>query len=261
MLFRTASTSAPLCAALLLLPSALGAQELAHPSLTDAPSAIHSLPTAPEEQAEAAAKLPQRPSGELPTSAPPSTPKPRAPESLRAAARRLKLPLPLPQGRVEVDKSARTLELWSGKTLVKRYRVALGPSPVGHKQKQGDGRTPEGRFFICTRNSRTSAFHIFLGLSYPGLPDASRGVAVGKISPREFAAIRSRLASRQAPLWRTRLGGWVGIHGGTNASFAAKIRQKRGHADWTQGCVALSDREIEEIHAATILGTPVDIRP
>ncbi len=181
--------------------------------------------------------------------------------SLSVLARRLKLPLPLPDARVVVLKRQRRLELWSGARLVKRYRVALGANPVGAKMRQHDSRTPEGHFRICTRNAVNSAFHIFLGLSYPGVPDAARGVNSGAISWREYALIQRKLASRAAPLWETRLGGWVGIHGGTDSHFARQQAQKRGRSDWTAGCVALTDVEIEEIYAATQMGTLVWIKP
>ena len=249
-------------------------------------AAIHALPPAPSPEpnvqaapAEKTAPVSSPTTGlpttkllppKIPSEAKPAEAKPApvaAPskvpqnESLRDAAARLKLPLPLPQSRVVVLKAKRRLEVWNGDTFVKSYRVALGGKPTGHKARQGDGRTPEGEFFICTRNAQTSAFHIFLGLSYPAMPDATRGLKNRAISEREFRIIRSRLASRGAPLWRTRLGGWVGIHGGTNEKFARKQSQKRGSPDWTAGCVALTNREIEEIHAATKLGTPVSVRP
>lgn len=182
-------------------------------------------------------------------------------EPLSAVARQKKLALPLKDARVVILKSQRRLDLYSGNTLVKSYRVSLGSNPNGHKQRQGDGRTPEGRYFICTRNSTNSAFHVFLGLSYPAAPDAKRAVNNKQISWREYQLINQRLASRSAPLWETRLGGWVGIHGGTDAGFAQKKMRARGSRDWTAGCIALTDRQIEEIHAATKLGTPVDIRP
>jgi hypothetical protein len=183
------------------------------------------------------------------------------PESLQAAVTRLKLKLPLPKAHIVVTKSRRRLDLYSGKTLVKSYTVALGANPVGAKRSQGDKRTPEGQFYICTRNATNSAFHIFLGLSYPALPDATRAVNHKAITWREYQVIRQRLASRGAPLWSTRLGGWVGIHGGTDAPFAQRRMQERGSHDWTAGCIAVTNHEIEEIYRATRLGTPVLVRP
>ncbi len=182
-------------------------------------------------------------------------------ESLRAALTRMNLPLPLPNARIIISKAQRTLELFSGEVLVKTYRVALGPNPDGHKQNQGDGRTPEGQFYICTRNAKSSDFHIFLGLSYPALPDATRAVNEKIITWRDYQIIRQRLASRGAPLWETRLGGWVGIHGGSDGTFAARKKRERSTNDWTAGCVALTDKEISELYAATTMGTSVLIRP
>lgn len=182
-------------------------------------------------------------------------------EPLSQIARRMNKSLPLKAGRVVVLKSQRTLQLFDGPTLLKTYGVALGPRPSGHKQKRGDGRTPEGEYFVCTRNAKTSAFHIFLGLSYPALPDATRGLKSKSITPRQAQLIRSRQASRSAPPWNTKLGGWVGIHGGGDAPFASRVMSKRNSMDWTAGCVAVTDREIEEISAALKVGARVSIRP
>jgi len=182
-------------------------------------------------------------------------------EPLHDLTKRLNVALPLPQGRIVINKAQRRLDLYNGDVLLKSYNAALGPNPVGAKQEQGDGRTPEGQFYICTRNSRTSAFHIFLGLSYPALPDAKKAVKKKTISPREFQIIRQRLASRGAPPWETRLGGWVGIHGGTDAAFAKRTMKTRKSHDWTAGCVGLTNREIDELFSATIIGTPVLVKP
>jgi hypothetical protein len=182
-------------------------------------------------------------------------------ENLAVIARRKGLALPLPQAYIVIDKSQRRLDLMSGSTLVKSYAVALGKNPRGAKSAQGDGRTPEGHFYLCTRNATSSAFHIFLGLSYPALPDAKRAVNNKQISWREYQVINQRLASRGTPPWETSLGGWVGIHGGTDGSFAQKKMRERGSGDWTAGCIGLTNAQIEEIYAATRLGTPVDIVP
>ena len=255
-----------LCAAgALLFVSAVSAlaQESAPPDAqSDAETArrvIERLPPPPSAAPEPLlpAETPP-PTAEIPAPTPTAPP---AAETLRAAIARLKLPLPLPQARIVVTKSRRALELFNGDTLVKSYRTALGANPSGHKQSQGDGRTPEGQFFICTRNAKDSAFHIFLGLSYPALPDATRAVNSKIISWREYQVIRQRLASRGAPLWGTRLGGWVGIHGGSDGKFAQRKMQQRGCPDWTAGCVALTDSEIAELYSATKIGTPVLVRP
>jgi hypothetical protein len=182
-------------------------------------------------------------------------------EPLATLAARRGLDLPLPDANIVVYKAQRRLDIRSGGAILKSYRVALGANPAGDKTRQGDSRTPEGEFFLCTRNSTTSAFHIFLGLSYPALPDAERGLRAGLIEHSEYDAIRTRLAAGQAPLWETNLGGWVGIHGGSDAPFAQKKRRERGNADWTAGCIAVTDAEVEELYAATRLRTPVLVLP
>ena len=180
---------------------------------------------------------------------------------LRYIVDRIKLALPLREARIVITKHLRKLDLYSGDSIVKSYHVALGENPDGNKMQRGDGRTPEGQFYICTRNGKDSAFHIFLGLSYPAIPDAKRAIEEKQITWNQYHSIRGQLTSRGAPLWNTPLGGWIGIHGGSDDAFAAKMRKKRDSADWTAGCVALTNKEIEEIAAATQMGTPVTIVP
>jgi murein L,D-transpeptidase YafK len=148
--------------------------------------------------------------------------------------------------RIVIDKTARRLELWSGDELVKTFPIALGDEPGLDKVRQGDHRTPEGEFYVCTRNDR-SRFHLFLGLSYPSLEDATRGLETRLISRREYDAIVSANRRRVRPPWDTGLGGEVGIHGGGTGS------------DWTWGCVALENSAIEELWAVFPIGTPVRI--
>ena len=156
------------------------------------------------------------------------------------------LPWPPPDVRIEIDKSERSLVLFSGDAPVKRYRVGLG-EPAGDKLQQGDRRTHNGRFQVVTRNDR-SQYHLFLGLSYPDAEDARRGLASGLISQTEARAIEDADRAGWQPSWNTRLGGAIGIHGGG------------GESDWTLGCVAVSNAEIEEIWAVTRMGTVVEVR-
>lgn len=157
--------------------------------------------------------------------------------------------LPLPQARVVIRKQARQLGLYAGERLVKTYRVTLGRHPAGAKQRQGDGATPEGRYFICTRNPR-SRFHLFLGLSYPNAADAARGLENRLIGEVPCAAMTAAEAARQRPPWDTPLGGEIGIHGGGTQP-----------PDWTHGCIAVADEDIEELWLATEMGSPVEILP
>lgn len=137
--------------------------------------------------------------------------------------------------RVIVEKGARTLTLFRDGTALKTYRVALGQAPVGHKEEEGDGRTPEGLYQIDFHKA-DSDYHLALHISYPNARDTER------------ANLRGVLP-----------GGDIMIHGlrnGTGAIGAAhRLR------DWTAGCIAVTDDEIEEIWRAVDDGTPIEIRP
>lgn len=162
------------------------------------------------------------------------------------ATARLPVSLPLTSPRIVIAKSARTLTLLDGDRAIRRYRIGLGSNPLTDKEREGDGCTPEGNFYVCGRNSR-SRFHLSLHISYPDPGDAARGVAAGLISLADAEAIRTAHAHRCVPPQRTALGGELFIHGGG------------GHRDWTRGCVAVGDDEIEELFAAVPDGAPVTI--
>jgi murein L,D-transpeptidase YafK len=149
---------------------------------------------------------------------------------------------------VVIHKADRMLGLYVDGKLSAAYRIALGRSPEGPKQREGDGRTPEGEYYICARNPH-SRFHLFLGISYPNAEDAERAFRDKLISAEEHTAIREAAAARRQPPWDTRLGGEIGLHGS-----GAK-------ADWTLGCVALEDEVIEALWEVLRLGDPVIISP
>ena len=147
-----------------------------------------------------------------------------------------------------VRKTARTLELYDGGRLVKTYKMVLGFAPEGDKEIEGDGRTPEGEFYVVIKNDKSS-FHLSLGLSYPGVEDAERGFSQKLISARERDQILSAISKKKMPPQKTRLGGEIYIHGGGTAN------------DWTAGCVALENRDISELFRVIPLGTTVTILP
>jgi hypothetical protein len=254
-LFRHAPLSQTSCLAVLLLglfSRPLGAQS----ELDLLPPAPAPTPTrAPLSSATTATRARLAPTSKRAVKPRPAT------NRLEEGASSAPLRFPLASPRIVILKSHRRLELYDGTKLVKTYRVSLGANPQGQKTQRGDGRTPEGNFFICTRNDSTTAFHRFMGLSYPALPDAKNGLVRGQISAREYLAITRRLSSRTAPLWGTRLGGWVGIHGEGSGRVALKERRERNSADWTAGCIALSNAEAAELFRATRIGTLVTIRP
>lgn len=178
--------------------------------------------------------------------APATAPGPRA--SLPEACRAVGLPYPPPQPGVVIYKRKRLLHLLSGTKLVKEYPVVLGTSPEGDKEREGDRRTPEGSFYVCTRVDR-SQFVRFLGISYPAPDDARRALRARRITRGQYTAILRAHAARLQPPWNTPLGGAVGIHGGGTAS------------DWTWGCIALENPDIEELYTALTIGTRVRIEP
>jgi murein L,D-transpeptidase YafK len=164
------------------------------------------------------------------------------------AINRRPLKLPLSQPEIVVEKGARRLTLYSGGERVRVFPVALGFESSGDKMKQGDGRTPEGDFYVCMKNER-SKFYLSLGLSYPNAEDAERGLRDGLITRAQHRQITSAIARGAKPPWNTALGGEIFIHGGGTAS------------DWTWGCVALANEQVKELFDAVPLGTHVRIEP
>jgi murein L,D-transpeptidase YafK len=139
-----------------------------------------------------------------------------------------------PVDRVVVLKKEHVLQLLSQGKVVKTYKVALGGDPVGPKTRQGDHKTPEGVYVLDFRNAH-SQFYKSIHISYP--------------NERERAAARRKGVSP---------GGDVFVHGLPNGygSIGAAHRLK----DWTDGCIAVTDEEIDEIWLAVADGTPIDIR-
>lgn len=136
---------------------------------------------------------------------------------------------------VVVEKAAHKLTLYRDGVALKGYRIALGFAPEGAKQHEGDGRTPEGAYVIDRRNPK-SQFHLSLHISYPNAQDRVRAAEAG-IDP----------------------GGDIFLHGlpnglgGMGAAFNLR--------DWTLGCIAVTNSEVEEIWAAVPDGTPIEIKP
>jgi lipoprotein-anchoring transpeptidase ErfK/SrfK len=156
------------------------------------------------------------------------------------------LKLPLVQPVIVVEKGARRLTLYSNGERVRVFTVALGFEPSGDKVRQGDGRTPEGEFYVCMKNDK-SKFYLSLGLSYPNAEDAERGLRDGIINRAQHKQIVNAVERGAKPPWNTALGGEIFIHGGGTAS------------DWTWGCVALANEHIKELFDAVPLGTHVRI--
>jgi murein L,D-transpeptidase YafK len=143
--------------------------------------------------------------------------------------------LPPQADRIVIVKSQRTMTLLRNGVALKTYKVALGHEPQGAKTKQGDNRTPEGLYAIDLRNPH-SQFHLALRISYPNATDREHARRLG-VDP----------------------GGAIMIHG-LPASYAWMGALHR-QTDWTLGCVAVTNPEIEEIWSMVPLGTAVEIKP
>ena len=137
--------------------------------------------------------------------------------------------------KVIINKAKRELLLMRGGKAIKSYAVALGRNPVGPKTRQGDGKTPEGPYSISGRNA-ASAFHRALRISYPNSADRARAKTLGA-----------------AP------GGDIMIHGLPNGQ--GHIGKAHRLTDWTEGCIAVTNAEIEEIWGMVADGTKVEINP
>ncbi|MDO5756459.1 MAG: L,D-transpeptidase family protein [Rhodobacterales bacterium] len=132
---------------------------------------------------------------------------------------------------VVLQKTQRKMYLLHNDKVLKDYDFDLGFMPVGHKSEEGDGRTPEGTYLIDRRNPE-SKFHLSIGISYPNVVDRAQAYSLGK-----------------------RPGGDIFIHGQPNGT---KGRQAR---DWTAGCVAVTNKEMEWIYAMVKDGTPITLYP
>jgi len=153
-----------------------------------------------------------------------------------------------PRPIIRIKKKERLLRFEPAIGEAREFRCALGGAPEGDKERQGDSRTPEGEHYVAWKNPN-SAFHLFLGLSYPMIHHAALGRQSGLIDTATEEEIRRKVKARRQPPQHTKLGGWVGIHGGGSS------------ADWTLGCIAVTDEEIEWIYARAEVGDKVIIEP
>lgn len=154
---------------------------------------------------------------------------------LLIAALRCVASTPTQADKIVIVKSARTMTLLSGANVLKTYKVALGTVPVGPKRVEGDHKTPEGNYLIDAKNAH-SQFHLSLHISYPSAADQQRARSAG-----------------------ARPGGAIMIHGlAKSFAFLGPLHRQ---TDWTDGCIAVTNAEIEEIWNLVPVGTRVEIQP
>jgi len=144
-------------------------------------------------------------------------------------------PPPVYADSILILKKEHVLELLAGGKVIRSYKVALGTGGLAPKEREGDGRTPEGRYVIDSRNAE-SQYHKALHVSYPDAEDRERAARLG-VAP----------------------GGAIMIHGLPNGK--GFIGSAHRLYDWTLGCIAVTDQQIDEIWALVPVGTPVEIRP
>ncbi len=150
---------------------------------------------------------------------------------------------------IYVYKSKRLLEYAKHGKTVFTCPVMLGSHPTGHKTQEGDGRTPEGKYRICSIN-RSSKFHISLGINFPNSTDAVLGFKNKRIDIFRAGLIIAADFLHLRPLWHTSLGGFIMLHGESPDG-------KTG--DWTQGCIAVKNADIEKLASACSRGETVII--
>lgn len=152
-----------------------------------------------------------------------------------------------------VWKARRLLEVFEEDRMRLRASVQLGfGAEDGPKRREGDGRTPEGTYYVCMKNAH-SKFFLSLGISYPGPEDARRALEEGRISEETALDIAQAWKHKARPPWNTSLGGWIMIHG--------QPSQGDGVGDWTAGCIALENRDMQLLFSMAALGDPVELLP
>ncbi|WP_424244484.1 murein L [Elusimicrobium posterum] len=162
-------------------------------------------------------------------------PEAEAEETVKALYQDKELPEGTVIDKIEILKADRKLNIYEKDVLLKTYKIALGFEPVGHKEFQGDGKTPEGKYKVDGKNPG-SAYHKNLGVSYPNDKDRAHAKKNGK-SP----------------------GGDIKIHGiGKTYGYLGKLHALH---DWTLGCIAVTNEEIDEIYKHTPVGTKIEIKP
>lgn len=140
--------------------------------------------------------------------------------------------------RVVVYKAKRELHLCSGDSVLTRYNIALGKNPIGHKQQEGDSRTPEGQYVLDWRNPN-SKYYLSIHISYPNRADEKRAAEMG-VSPGGDIFIHGYPEGMSAALW-------------SRYWFLGK--------DWTDGCIAVSNEAMDDLWKRVENGTPIEIYP
>ena len=161
--------------------------------------------------------------------------------------------------RIVVEKSKRILTVYSGGKKVKSYFIALGGRPEGSKTRRDDHKTPEGEYYVCSKNSRSS-YELSLLISYPGKKDAENGLKQGNANKLIYDKVCRAIERRSTPPQDTSLGGSICLHGG-GIGAVSRDGRKALVTDWTLGCIAMRSADIREVFRFARHGTTVHILP
>jgi hypothetical protein len=167
-----------------------------------------------------------------------------------------RLPPCLHIARIEVSRSQRLLRATCERGGLLELRVALGRASDGAKRSAGDARTPEGLYRVSGPPKRSRRFHLFIPIDYPSVADSQQALADGRVSPADHRRILNAHERGAAPPGDTPLGGEIGFHG-----EGERWRGDSEHLDWTFGCIAMSDADVERLAELISVGTPVVIGP
>ena len=154
-----------------------------------------------------------------------------------------------------VDTKHETLSVMRGDTVIRTFEdIAIGRYGKTYFKQRGDNKTPLGSYRIGWIN-RESRYYIFLGLTYPDLPAADRALQEGRIDASQWLAVRDAHRAGETPSQDTPLGGFIGIHGLGRGDL--EVHQQY---NWTNGCVALTNDQLDELLRYARIGTRVEIR-
>jgi len=157
---------------------------------------------------------------------------------------------------IRISKTEQTLYAYQGGHLIARLPTDLGYNFFADKERRGDRadpdhwRTPEGQFFVASKNPNSQFYKAFV-LNYPNTEDAERGLRDSLISQSQYDAIVLAERSMTMPLMNTELGGYIEIHGDGTGD----------RTNWTQGCIAIQNEELDRLWDLIVVGTPVLIDP
>lgn len=156
-----------------------------------------------------------------------------------------------------IDRKNYILQLYSEDILIKNYRAVFGKNSANIKKSAEDHVTPSGKYFVCSIDTNSN-YHKFFQINYPNQRDASEAYKNGYITKDELTKIVTSLNTSKKPCSNTRLGGNIGIHGIGEFDFI--FRNLPFAFNWTNGSVAVNNKNIDELYHVISVGTKVEIR-